>query len=185
MTLKYKFLLQVNTSLGKWVLQALNVYHPFTGVTTNQSEGFNSALKRFQQWREVPLDSIVLTLYHLQAFFYNEIQRGLAGKITVLSYTIVMHCIMMDIVLYIGLGDFKLLSEFRSLTRPLDEVQQISCLSPEEIVLECLKSKTILNEVKTCTSNSPCSNINGMLYSVVIPILLCLCCRSIPICSNF
>ena len=58
----------------------------------------------------------MLTLYHLQAFFYNEIQRGLAGKITVLSYTIVMHCIMMDIVLYIGLGDFKLLSEFRSLT---------------------------------------------------------------------
>ena len=69
----------MGTCLGKWVLEPLKVYHPFTGVTTNQSEGFNSTLKRLQRWREVPVDSVVLTLYHLQAYFYNEIQRGLAG----------------------------------------------------------------------------------------------------------
>ena len=50
------------------------------GVSLNQSESFNSTLKRLQRWREVPVDTIVLTLYHLQAFFNNEIQRGLAGE---------------------------------------------------------------------------------------------------------
>ncbi len=59
------------------MLEPLKVYHPFSGVTTNQSEGFNSTLKRLQRWRE---DTILLTLYHLQAYFYNEIQRGLAGN---------------------------------------------------------------------------------------------------------
>lgn len=57
----------------------MNVYHPFTGVTNNQSESFNATLKRLQRWREVPVDSIVLSLYHLQAYYHNEIQRGFAG----------------------------------------------------------------------------------------------------------
>ena len=70
----------MNASIGRWVLEPLKVYHPFTGVTTNQSESFNSVLKRLQKWREVPVDTIILTLYHLQAYFYNEIQRGLAGN---------------------------------------------------------------------------------------------------------
>ena len=74
------FCLQVNVALGRWVLERMNVYHPFSGVTTNQSESFNATLKRLQKWCEVPVDTIVLTLYHLQAYFCNEIQRGLAGN---------------------------------------------------------------------------------------------------------
>ena len=70
----------MSVSLGRWVLEPLNVYHPFTGVTNNQSESFNSTLKQLQKWKEVPVDSIVLALYHLQVFFYNEIQRGLSGN---------------------------------------------------------------------------------------------------------
>ena len=70
----------MTTSFGRWVLEPLKVYHPHSGVTTNQSESFNSTLKRLQRWREVPVDTIVLTLYHLQAFFNNEIQGGLAGE---------------------------------------------------------------------------------------------------------
>jgi hypothetical protein len=69
----------MSRSLGKWVLEPMNVYHPFSGVTTNQSEGFNSTLKRLQRWREVPVDTVLLTIYHLQAYFHNEIQRGMAG----------------------------------------------------------------------------------------------------------
>jgi len=72
--------LQIETALGRFVLEPLNIYHPFTGVTTNQSESFNATLKRLQRWREVTVDSIVLALYHLQAFFHNEIQRGFIGK---------------------------------------------------------------------------------------------------------
>ena len=30
-------------------------------------------------WKEAPLDSLVLSLYHLQAFYLNETKRGLAG----------------------------------------------------------------------------------------------------------
>ena len=44
----------------------MNVYHPFTGVTNNQSESFNATLKRLQRWR-------------VQAYYHNEIQRGFAG----------------------------------------------------------------------------------------------------------
>ena len=68
-------LFQMNTSLGRWVLEPLMVYHPHSGVTTNQSESFNSTLKRLQRWREVPVDTIVLTLYHLQAFLIMKTER--------------------------------------------------------------------------------------------------------------
>jgi len=60
-------------------LEELNVYSPFTGVTTNQSESFNATLKRLQKRKEVQVDAILLSLYHIQAFYYNEVQRGLAG----------------------------------------------------------------------------------------------------------
>ena len=56
------------TSLGKWALEALKVYHPFTGITTREFQ----KMKRLQRQHEVPVDSVVLTLYDL-------LQRGLAG----------------------------------------------------------------------------------------------------------
>ena len=80
----------MRTTLGRFVLEPLRIYHPFTGVTNNQSESFNATLKRLQGWREVPLDSIVLTLYHLQGFFHNEIQRGFIGKLAI-NIIICMH----------------------------------------------------------------------------------------------
>lgn len=64
---------------GRWILEKMGIYNPFTGITNNQSESFNSMLKRLQSWHEVPVDVIILSLYHLQAFYYNEMQRGLAG----------------------------------------------------------------------------------------------------------
>ena len=44
------------------------------------AESFNATLKRLQGWKEVPVDSIVLTLYNLQCYHFNEIQRGFSGK---------------------------------------------------------------------------------------------------------
>ena len=32
-----------------------------------------------QEWKEMPVDTAVLSLYHLQAYYWNEWQRGLAG----------------------------------------------------------------------------------------------------------
>ena len=71
----------MTTTLGRFVLEPLGIYHPFTGVTNNQSESFNAALKRLQDWREVPIDSVILTLYHLQSYFHNEIQRRIIRKL--------------------------------------------------------------------------------------------------------
>ena len=61
-------------TIGRWILESLQIYNPYSGITNNQSEGFNTVLKRLQNWREVPVDAIVLTLYYLQAFYHDEIQ---------------------------------------------------------------------------------------------------------------
>ena len=71
---------EVYTSIGRWVLEAEGVYSPFSGVVTNQSESFNMVLKSLQQWKEVPVDCIVLSFYLLQSYFMNEVTRGLAGQ---------------------------------------------------------------------------------------------------------
>ena len=63
----------------RWNLEEFDVYNPMSGITSNQSEIFNSVLKHLQGWKEIPIDSAVLSLYHLQAFYWNEWQRGLAG----------------------------------------------------------------------------------------------------------
>ena len=36
-------------------------------------------LKHLQHWKEAPIDAIVLSLYHLQTFYHNEVQRGFGG----------------------------------------------------------------------------------------------------------
>ena len=101
----------MDTRLGRYVLEKLQVYSPFSGITTNQSEAFNSVLKRLQNWREVPIDAIVLGLYHLQAFYLNEVRRGFAG-----------------------LGSYSLSDEFEAAKQSPDEIQTITVYSPLDIV---------------------------------------------------
>ncbi len=64
---------------GRWNLEKQGVYNPLSGLTNNQSEGFNSILKRMQSWKEIPIDTALLSLYHLQVYYRNEWQRRLAG----------------------------------------------------------------------------------------------------------
>ena len=66
----------------RWALEALGkgLYNPYSRITNNQSEGFNRLIKDFEAWREAPLDSFVLALFQLQAYYRNEINRGLAGS---------------------------------------------------------------------------------------------------------
>ena len=63
---------QIDKSIGRWVLESVDVYNPLSGVTSNQSEGFNTVLKQYQHWKEVPIDSLVYGLYRLQQHYYNE-----------------------------------------------------------------------------------------------------------------
>ena len=52
---------------------------PKNGITTNQSEGFNFLLKDFQSWKEVPLDSLLMSLKLIQGFYLEEEHRGKAN----------------------------------------------------------------------------------------------------------
>ena len=65
--------------VGRWVLEELQLYNPYSGITNNQSEGLNRVMKDFRSWKEAPLNTVVLALYQLQAYYYNEIKRGFAG----------------------------------------------------------------------------------------------------------
>ena len=64
---------QVDKCIGRWVLEEVKIYSPLSGVTTNQSEGFNTLLKQYQRWKEIPVNSLVHGLYRLQRYYYNEI----------------------------------------------------------------------------------------------------------------
>ena len=101
----------VITAIGRWVLEPLGLYNSYSGITTNQSEGFNTVMKRLQKWKEAPLDSVILSLYQLPVYYYNEIQRGLC------------QC-----------GDFKLATDFVSFARGPDEVKLIESVPPQSIV---------------------------------------------------
>ncbi len=111
------------------------MYDPFSGVTNNQSESFNATLKRLQKWHEVPIDTIILSLYHNQAFYYNEIQRGLAGN----EIIITIH-IDHSYNICKGLGDYRLLPEFKSARRSMDELNLIKCYDVEDVIKKRIAS---------------------------------------------
>ena len=68
-------------------------------------------LKHLQHWKEAPIDAIVLSLYRLQSFYYNEIQQGFSA-----------------------LGSFSLDDRYSTLTRPYDEILTNPVHPPDEIV---------------------------------------------------
>ena len=71
---------EINKSIGRWVLEEQGVYSPFSGVSNKQSECFNVVLKQLEAWKEVPVDSLVLSFYYLQCYFMNEISRGTCNQ---------------------------------------------------------------------------------------------------------
>ena len=64
------------TSIGRWVLEDRGVYNPYSGVTSNQSESLNYVVKQMQDWKESPIDCMILALYYLQSYYLYEITRG-------------------------------------------------------------------------------------------------------------
>ena len=109
---------RVLTSIGRWILEKLGVYNPYSGVTSNQAESFNALLKRLQNWREVPVDAIILSLYYLHAYYFNEIQRGLCG-----------------------LGNYQLLEQFSIARLDPDNIITMSVYPPDQIVSKILEKR--------------------------------------------
>ena len=60
---------------GSWKLRPFGLQ----SCTTNQSESFNNVLKRLHDWKEAPIDAMVLSLYRLCEFYVAEIRRGKCG----------------------------------------------------------------------------------------------------------
>ena len=68
------------TYSGRWVIEEIpGLYDPFSGITNNPSESINAVLKRMTGWQELPVDCMMLSLYHIQNYYNLEIQRGHAG----------------------------------------------------------------------------------------------------------
>lgn len=85
-------------------------------------------LKDLQEWKEAPLDRVVLSLYQLQAFYCNEIKRGLAR-----------------------LGEYTLAPEYKSLQIDGFHLEYIPTKTPEEIVQGIREGKVPeLEENKVC-----------------------------------
>jgi hypothetical protein len=54
--------------LGRWKLEKLHIYYPYSGITTNKFEALKRVLKDLHQWKQVPLDVMILLLFQLQAY---------------------------------------------------------------------------------------------------------------------
>ena len=63
-------------SLAHWAIAPYGVYCPYSGITNNQAEGINLVFKQLQQWKEAPIDCMVLALNYLQGYYASEIARG-------------------------------------------------------------------------------------------------------------
>ena len=46
-------------------------------MTNNASESMNAVLRRLQQWKQVPLDVIVISLHHLSVYYRREVERSM------------------------------------------------------------------------------------------------------------
>lgn len=88
------------------------MYDSYSGITNNPSESINAVLKRMTGWQELPVDSMLLSLFHLQNFYLVEIQRGRAG-----------------------LGNYKLKSKFKEARLDKDEIRiPHKIVAPDEII---------------------------------------------------
>lgn len=105
---------------AKWILTPLQLYTPHSGITNNTAESMNTVLKRLMNWKEVPLDTAVLSFYFLQNYYLNEIMRGLCNT-----------------------GNFQLRPQFKTCAQPSSEIDfPKNIIQPQDIV-DRIKSDSI------------------------------------------
>ena len=59
-----------------WKLRELGVPNAENGLTNNPSESMNAVLHSLQQWKQVPLDVVCVSLFHLSCYYQREITRA-------------------------------------------------------------------------------------------------------------
>ncbi|CAF1616175.1 unnamed protein product, partial [Didymodactylos carnosus] len=70
-----------------WIVVQLKINNIFPkSITSNMIEGMNHVYKQITDWKLVTLDRLILTFYHLQGYYINEVERGYCGRGTTSSY---------------------------------------------------------------------------------------------------
>ena len=59
-----------------WKLREMGLPNAENGLTNNPSESMNAVLHSLQQWKQVPLDVICVSLFHLSCYYQHEITRA-------------------------------------------------------------------------------------------------------------
>ena len=111
--------------LSAWELHCFGLHQS----TTNQSESFNCVLKRLQNWREAPIDSIVLSLFRLSQFHIAEVKRGRRGE-----------------------GDLKLRSGLRH-SESSSEIDTSTNIVPPEEIIKRIQSASYISETHSVFAN--------------------------------
>ena len=60
-----------------WILKSAGVTNPERGITNNPSESINAVLHSLQNWKQVPLDVICISLFHLCSYYHREIEHAI------------------------------------------------------------------------------------------------------------
>jgi len=58
--------------IGAWTCNKYGL----SKITTNQSESLNCAIKGLNDWKEYPIDAMVMSLFQLSQYYNAEILRG-------------------------------------------------------------------------------------------------------------
>ena len=61
------------------ILDELDLYNPYSGITNNCSESINAKLKRLTEWKEREVDNIVLFLYYMQSNDLADLMKSFCG----------------------------------------------------------------------------------------------------------
>lgn len=102
----------IQNHAGRWLIEPLNIYNPYSGITNNSAESMNAVIKRLLNWKEAPADTLILCLQKLQLYYWNEILRG-----------------------FCNLGQYRLRSEFGNLIQNVEEIQfPTNICNPQDII---------------------------------------------------
>lgn len=111
---------------GRWIIEKFPaLYDSYSGITNNPSKSINAVLKRMTGWQELPVDCMMLGLFHLQNYYFVECQRWRAG-----------------------IGSYKLKSKYKEARLDKDDIRvPYKIVNPDEII-EYVKSAINNAELK-------------------------------------
>jgi hypothetical protein len=89
------------------------LWNEFSGITTNHGEGLNNLVKWFQDRKFLSLDLVMLSIYQITIYYYNEIKRGFGN-----------------------LGEYQLKTLFQSCYIAVTMAELRECKHPTQVIKE-------------------------------------------------